>query len=223
MTVQKAMEKFKEQWGRFYETAQKPCCCLFCKGYRVYWNGQRERTASVLIGNEVVYFTDILCKRVKCAEPKCKKSWTLRPPGLIPRRHYQICIVEHATEKFLFDQYATLTSVAGEHQCSRRTVGRWLNWISGIAEPSQLIHRVFHILKEQPFIAILKVSKILKKFVGTCKKVFRRTAKNFCLLQALGTVCRCEPPGFRGVIEAVICDRDRITTYHSPSIPELAR
>ncbi|MFQ5976227.1 MAG: hypothetical protein ACE5J5_07935 [Candidatus Hydrothermarchaeales archaeon] len=222
MNLHKAVEKFKEQWDRFFETVEKPSGCIFCEGSRIYWNGQRERTASVLIGDEVVYLIDILCKRVKCANLECKKSWTLRPPGLMPRRHYQLCIVAHGASKFLFDSHATLTSVADEHQCSRRTVGRWLKWISGIAEPSELIRRLFYISKK-PTNTFLKVWEILRKAASTSKKMFKRTAKNFCILEALGTAYGYEPPAFRGVIEAAISNRDRITTYRYPFIPELAR
>lgn len=223
MKLQKEIDKIKEQWGYFFETVEKPRTCVFCEGARIYWNGQRERTASVLTGDEVVYLTDILCKRVKCAEPKCKRSWTLRPSGLMPRRHYQLCVVAHGTSKFLFEPHETLTSVADEYQCSRRTVGRWLNWIAGIAEYSELIGRLHTVSKEAVLSAGLKISEMIRRAVNGGKKVYQRTAQNFCILAALGEAYGYEPPGFRGVIETAIANRDRITTYHFPFIPELAR
>lgn len=222
MNLQEEVKKFKEEWNRFYETTEKPSSCIFCRGCRIYWNGQRERTASILIGDEVVYLTDILCKRVKCAESECKKSWTLRPAGLMPRRHYQLCVVAHGTEKFLFDSHATLNSVADEHQCSRRTVGRWLNWIAEIADPSDLMHRLFSVSKKAA-VTGFKISEMIRKLVKAGKKMFQHTTKNFCILEALGMAYGHEPPGFRGMIEAVIANRDRITTYRCPFIPELAR
>lgn len=223
MNLQKAVEDFKEQWDRFFETVQKPDSCIFCECSRTYWNGQRERTASVLIGEEVAYLIDLLCRRVKCANGECKKSWTLRPPGLMPRRHYQLCVVAHGTKEFLFHPDSTITSVAHEHPCSRRTVGRWLKWIGEIAEPSDLIRRLFSVSKETAVAFGFKISEMIIMATNAGKKAFQRTTKNFCVLEAFGTAYGREPAGFRGVIEAVIANRDRITTYRSPFIPELAR
>jgi hypothetical protein len=117
----------------------------------------------------------------------------------------------------------SLTSVADEHQCSRRTVGRWLNWIAEIADPLDLIHRLFSLCKEAALVTEFKISEMIRKAVNRGKKVFQRTANNFYLLEALGKAYGYEPPGFRGVIETAIANRDRITTYRCPFIPELAR
>ena len=135
MSLHNGGEKFKELCDRFFEAVKKPRCCPFCYGLRIYWNGHRERSASVMEGDRVRHLTDILCRRVKCANPLCGKSWTLRPPGLMPRRHYQICVVASAVRQFLFDPHSTLTAVARAHQCCRRTVGRWLRWIAGPSGP----------------------------------------------------------------------------------------
>jgi hypothetical protein len=133
MSLHKGGKKFKELCDRFFETVKKPSHCPFCQGLRIYWNGHRERTASVMADDGVVHLTGILCKRVKCANPPCRKSWTLRPPGLMARCHYQICVVASAMRQWLFEPHSTLTAVARAHQCCRRTVGRWLRWIRGIA------------------------------------------------------------------------------------------
>jgi hypothetical protein len=138
MSVHKGSEELKKAWDQFFETVDKPCCCPFCQGRRIYWNGYRERSASVLEGDRVVYLSEVVCRRVKCADRQCKKSWTLRPPGLMPDRHYQMCVVASAARRFLFDPHSTLSSVAAAHQCCRRTVGRWLRWLAGIAKPPPL-------------------------------------------------------------------------------------
>ena len=221
MSLQKEINKFKEQWDRYLERVEKPGSCIFCEGDRLYWNGYRERSASVLIGDEVVYLTDILCKRVKCAKPECSRSWTLRPPGLMPRRHYQLCVVAHGVLQFLSDPHETLTSVAEAHCCSRRTIGRWLHWITGIAEPSDLLRRLYHISMQAALSSLFKVYEILKKAPN--KIIFQGTVKNFCFLEALGIAYRYAPPGFRGMIETTIANRDRMTTYRYSFIPELAR
>ncbi|MFH1628257.1 MAG: DUF6431 domain-containing protein [Pseudomonadota bacterium] len=136
MSLHKRSEKFKELCDRFFETVKKPPCCPFCNGRRIYWNGHRERGASVMEGDRVIYLSDIVCRRVKCANFACRKSWTLRPPGLMPRRHYQQCVVVSAMRQVLFDPGSTLTAVASAHQCCRRTVGRWLRWIRVVGIPA---------------------------------------------------------------------------------------
>jgi len=215
MYLPESAQKFKEQWDHFFETAKKPCDCIFCKGSRICWNGHRERTASVLIGDGVTYLIDIRCRRVKCGNPECKKSWTIRPSGLMPRRHYQLCVVASAASKFLFDPHTTLTLIADAYHCSRRTLVRWLNWIAGIAEPADLLHRLSHVSKETAATLVLKMSGL--------KKSFKRAAENLCILEALGMAHGYESSGLRCVVETAIFNRDRITTYHRPFIPELAR
>jgi len=98
-----------------------------------------------------------------------------------------------------------------------------LNWIAGIAEYSELIRRLHTVSKEAVLSAGLKISEVLTMAVNAGKKVYQRTAQNFYVLEALGDAYGYEPPGFRGVVESAIANRDRITTYHFPFIPELAQ
>jgi hypothetical protein len=141
----------------------------------------------------------------------------------MPRRHYQLCVVAHGTSNWLLTGRATLTSVADQHQCSRRSVGRWLHWIAEIADPSDLIQRLFSVSKEVAFATVFEISEMIRKAVNRGKKAFQRTVSNFCLLEALGKAYGYKPTGFTGVIEVAISNRDRITTYRWPFIPELAR
>ena len=221
MNLHKEIDKFKEQWDDYWEGVEKPGSCIFCEGDRLCWNGHRERSASVLIGDNVVYLTGILCKRVKCADPECKRSWTLRPPGLMPRRHYQLCVLGHGLAQFFSDSHETLTSVAAAHCCSRRTIGRWLHWVAGIAEPVALIRRLFHVSKEA---VVQTFAKIYETFrTAPDKIIFSGAVNNFYFLDALGSAEGYAPQGFRGLLESAIANCDRITTYRFPFIPELAR
>ena len=167
----------------------------------------------------MVYLSDVVCRRVKCANRQCKKSWTLRPPGLIARRHYQLCVVASAARQFLFESQSTLTSVASAHQCCRRTLGRWLHWIAGIANPSSVIRRLGAVLSTEVF-AVRDNSGAN----GTAaRKVFKRAARVFCLLDALGRACGHKDAPFGKLIEEILSGRDRVATYRFPLIPELAR
>lgn len=219
MSLHKGSKEYKESWDYFFESVDKPCCCPFCQGRRIYWNGYRERSASVLEGNRVVYLSEVVCRRVKCADRQCKKSWTLRAPGLMPRRHYQLCVVASAARQFLFDPQSTLTSVAAAHQCCRRTLGRWLRWLAGIAKPSALIRRLGAIPGTAVFAA-----RDNNWGIGTpARKVFERAGRVFCLLEALGRSYGYKDAPFGGMIEEILSDGDRVATYRFPAIPELAR
>jgi len=219
MSVHKGGEELKKAWDQFSQTVDKPCCCPFCQGRRIYWNGYRERSASVLEGDKVVYLSEVVCRRVKCADRQCKKSWTLRPPGLMPGRHYQMCVVASAARQFLFDSHSTLSSVAAAHQCCRRSVGRWLHWIAGIAMPSSLIRRLGGIPATAVFAA-----RDNNRGIGTrARKVFERAARVFCLLEALGRAYGCKDAPFGGMIEEILSGGHRVATCRFPSIPELAR
>ena len=220
MTLHKGSEELKKAWDHFFETVDKPCCCPFCQGRRIYWNGHRERSSSVLEGDRVVYLSDVVCKRVKCANLQCKKSWTLRPLGLMPRRHYQLCVVASAVRQFLFQPRSTLTSVAAAHQCCRRTLGRWLHWIAGIAEPSALIRR----LRRLGAVSSIEVFAVRdsSRATGTARRVFERAARVFCLLEALGRAYGYKDTPFGRLIGEIISGRERIATYRFPVIPELA-
>jgi len=222
MSLPKGSKEYKESWDQFFETVEKPCCCPFCQGSRIYWNGYRERSASVLDGDKVAYLSDVLCRRVKCANRQCKKSWTLRPPGLMPGRHYQMGVVANAARHFLFDPHSTLTSVADAHQCCRRTLGRWLHWIAGIAKPSALLRRLRRLgaLSRPEVFARRDTSRAMGR---RSRKIFERTARVFSLLEALGKACGDKEAPFGGMIEEILCGRDHVTPYRFPAIPELAR
>lgn len=220
MNVQEEAEKLKQQWNKYFEEVKKPCECIFCKCLKLFWNGRRERTASVLIGNQTEHLVDILCRRIKCSQ--CKKSWTLRPEGLMHKRHYQLCVVTDAASSFLCNPDATLSKIADIHNCARRTIGRWLKWIAGIARPSGLIRRLFTVstnCKNWPE----RVKDIENKVVYTGHGIFKRAARNFLILQAVAEAIGYIENGFQTIIEGAIFNRDGITTYENPFIPELAR
>jgi len=140
----------------------------------------------------------------------------------MPRRHYQLCVVTDAANRFLFDADATLSKVADIYSCTRRTVGRWLKWIAGIAKPSELIGRLFAISTES-IAWVEKVKDIVCKVATVGTKTLKRAAKNLLILQALGKVIGYTANGFQSMVEGAIFNRDGITTYQDPFIPELAR
>jgi hypothetical protein len=137
----------------------------------------------------------------------------------MPRRHYQLCVVASAVREILFQPQSTLTSVAAAHQCCRRTLGRWLHWVAGIAKPSILIRRLGTLSSTEVFAA-----RDNSRAIGTVtRKIVTRTATVFGLLEALGRAYGYEQSPFARMIERILSGRGRLTPYRFPAIPELAR
>jgi len=177
----------KEGWDRFYETAARPEACLFCGGERaVWWNGTRVRTASVRAGGTTVHVAGIRCRRVRCAEPACGKSWCLYPPGLAPRGHFQPCVVSAALQDYLYAPDASQERTAQRHGCVRRTLGRWVRWVAGLAEPCVLEARTLAAAGEPILAPLRDVADLARKARGEAQRaVLESAALVLALLEGL--------------------------------------
>lgn len=214
----------KRRWQAFYASAAKPTWCIFCSGSHIWWNGWRQRTASVLIDEQVVHVDAVACRLVKCGDPQCRRSWTLRPPGLAPQRHYQLCVVAQAASTYLFDPAATQERVAASLGCARRTVGRWLGWLAEIATPADLLRHIVEASDAPEIPPMQEVMALARKAGTACRgQILENAARVLCLLEALGQALYLPPPGLQSVVERVLAGRSRVTTDHSPRILEFAR
>jgi hypothetical protein len=215
-------EAIRQQVRRFYERMPLPPRCVWCFGTRL---GPKDnnvpRSASFLVDGEVVFVADLPGRRVRCLD--CNRSWRHRPPGLIPRRHYQLCIVADGTGAYLFEEDATIEGVAERCCCSRWTVARWPAWLGWLASPADLQARLVE-LADAPILAPLRpVADLARKARRAARRLaLALAAEVLCLLEAVAQVAGLEPPGLRAVVEAVVDDRDRVTTYAFPGIPEFA-
>jgi len=214
-TAEAEAQRVERTWNTYYATVAKPSRCISCERSRIGWNGSRKRSASLMAGGEVVYVAKVWCRRVKCSP--CRKSWTLRPEGLMPHKHYQLCVVANAASEYVFNPRSTQTSVAIKHGCARRTVRRWIVWLAQLAEPAALLAKVV-LAVGAPVVPRLRN---VTSRVGTAP--LARAAEALALLEDLGSAWRLEPPGLRAVLERVVGDRTGIATYGRPSIPELAQ
>lgn len=223
MNVSETMEEIKARWHRFFQTVTKPAECIFCMGTRIWWNGVRKRAASVWVDGVVSYLPEVNCRRVKCADPACKKTWTLRPPGLFPQRHYQLCLVAQGLSDYLFNPASSFEKVADACTCSERTVGRWVHWTASVTNPQALERRILEAVGHPMLASLRTLSGRFQRYC--CRKqqqVLSRAAQVLCLLEALGQSRGYEPPGLRSVLTAVVTNRYRLTTYRDPIIPDFA-
>jgi hypothetical protein len=220
--VEETAQQFQERCRRYYENAEKPRRCIFCEAGRIAWNGSRRRSASVMVLQVVVYIAELFCRRVKCSE--CKKSWTLKPPGLVAHKHYQLCVVSKALTQYLFEEQGTLSSVGSQYHCSRQTVKRWVGWTAAIAEPEILLQKVL-VATDAPVLPRLqKVAQLCKKARDALwQKLVKRAAEVLGLMECLCSAWQLEPPGLRAVVQRVVAERSGVGTYAKAAIPELVR
>ncbi len=222
MNKAKSAARIEARWLAYADNVRKPRSCVHCGGSRLWWNGQPRRSASVVCADEVAHVTGIVCRRVKCGA--CKQSWRLRPPGLLPHKHYQPCVVARATSRYLWGERSTLTSVAAEHGCARRTVKRWLVWLAAIADPAVLLSKLREAVDAPVVPRASRVVQLVRKAgYALGRVVLERAAEVLGLCEALGSAWGLEPPGLRAVVERVVANRSGIATYARPLIPELAR
>ena len=222
--ISQAAEALKRRWKVFYDNVAKPARCMVCSGSRIWWNGSRRRSASVLVEGEVVYVDEVTCRLVQCGHPQCGKCWALRPPGLAPHRHYQLDVVADAVGSYLFDPEASQDHVASSIGCARRTVGRWIGWVAEIADPADLLRHLVDASGIAELPAMREVAASGRKGQTTARRsLLHLAAQVLCVLEALAQALCLPPPGLQAVVEAVLADRSGATTYHAPRIREFAR
>jgi len=146
MDLIKIREGLAATFEAFSRSVARPCECEHCGAARaLWWNGFGVRSASLWVGERIVYVPRIRLRRVRC--PVCRRSSILWPPGLLARRHYQMCVVSHALAQ-LCGQQVNEQRVADGIGCARRTVGRWLRFVATVAAPAQLLRRLLEASSE---------------------------------------------------------------------------
>lgn len=214
-----ALERLRSAWVSFFLTVDLPAACVYCGGEVVWWNGRRRRGATVLVAGVVAYLSGIWCRRVKCGSKGCGGSWTLRPEGMMPRRQYQLSVVADGMSLYLLGGESTQEEIADRLGCSRWTVGKWVRWVSEVAEPSALARRVLEASGEP---VLPRVDVAVRRGWERMLEVVRRAAENLGLMEALASAQGLVPPGLQSVVGLLVRGRDRVTTYTSPIIPEVS-
>jgi hypothetical protein len=193
---------------------------VYCGHERIWRNGCRKRSATVLTEDgEIVHVPELECPRVKCA--RCKKSWTLRPPELMARRHYQLSVVAEACGQYLCDADTSLGSAASRATATRWSVARWLRWLSEVLDPAELGRRLLTIIGAP---ILPRVPAVPRKSSCTTQRtmMLERAASVLALTEALAQALGREPPGLSSIVGDAMGPFDRVTTYAAPTIPGLA-
>jgi hypothetical protein len=181
----------------------------------VQWNGRPQRSATVLGGGgNGLHVPELVSRRARCTV--CRASLRLHRPGVIAHKHYQPCVVAYAVSRYLFERSTTMQQVADEIGCDRRTVGRWLRWVSELGDPVVVLQKIV----EATDAVVVPIVRAVAKRAGD---VLRRAAEMLGLFEVLDSVWGVEPPGLRGVLCRVLYGRTAVATYARSLIPDFAR
>lgn len=119
--------------------ADRPGPCPVC-GRPAWWNGTRliKRVVFVLAA-ALRWAEQFVRRRARCSDRSCSAgSWTVYEPGGYPHRRFLLSVIAFAVAAMALDERATLTTVARECDCDRRSVGRWVHWVARLAAPAEL-------------------------------------------------------------------------------------
>jgi hypothetical protein len=150
-------------------------------------------------------------------------SWTLRPSGLLPNKHYQACVITSAVQQHVL-RGDSLERVARDHGCSRRQAGRWPALTAAMADPAVLAAKLVEAVDAVVLPARREIARRLQALRNETRRgVLDRAAQVLALMEALGSALQLEPPGLRAILERFLNGRTDVGTYRRPVIPELAR
>lgn len=120
--------------GRKYE--ERPLPCRDC-GSGAWWNGRRRVSVVRRVTDAIEYLSEVIRRRARCSDKTCRKSWTMYEVDGYPHRQFSLDVVVLAVSAVSLGG-ATVMAAAGDHGCSRRSVGRWSAWVETIADPADL-------------------------------------------------------------------------------------
>jgi hypothetical protein len=165
--------------------------CPRCESERVWHNGIRLRKASLMDGDETVFVTDIPVRRLRCGD--CGRRWTHAPECVTSRGHYQPCVVAQAVAQVALDVARPASEVAREHGCHRRSRGRWLARVAGVADPAVLAAAV---LRESATLVVPSPPVTVRPTRSSrLSAILSRAAWVLALLEALASLRGLSPPG----------------------------
>jgi hypothetical protein len=212
MSTMSLVERITAEMEAFACNVTMPPVCPQCQAEEcMRWDGFRNRCASFQVGAATVYVPRFRLRRVDCRN--CKVSSTLYPPGVIPQRRYQLCVIEHAVGTLLAEpagpeEYESPSqtaappvgrceqAVALAHGCARRTVGRWLEWLSGLG-PGALARRLLKVTGEPLLPSVAWAQQRTERARPAARwQLLSACAEVLSLLQALASATGLNPAVF---------------------------
>jgi len=115
---------------RNHKHEERPGPCPRC-GAPAWWDGTRL-VAQMVISTlgAVARMALVVRRRGRCSQASCTMaSWTVYEVGGYPHRTFTLAVTAAAVAMLATSETVTLTAVAQQHGCDRRTVGRWVGWV----------------------------------------------------------------------------------------------
>jgi len=122
--------------SKLRERAERPPACRRCSG-RSWWNGWRvvfPTVAAAVAG--LVERWELPVPRAKCSS--CKHGFTCYPPGIYPRRQYQLDVVAAVAAAVALGAQP-LARAAGAAHASATSARRWTAWVASLSRPRELL------------------------------------------------------------------------------------
>jgi transposase-like protein len=122
------------------------------------------------------------------------------PERVTSRAHYQPCVVAGAVAVAVTDADTAKAAVAREHGCDRRTLGRWIERVAGVADPAILGRALVAETSAPVLPAVASARPSRSPRLGA---LMMRAASVIALLEVLASVRGLEPPGLAHVAALV--------------------
>jgi hypothetical protein len=132
------IKSYLELIGPGRKRPPKPEACPRCEHNRIWYDGWRLVFCIVLADGIPARFDNGLwLQRVACS--LCWFSWTIYPLFLYPHRSFEPDLVEAAGFAYLKDPAATYAQTAQRYGCSVTALWGWIRWLSGLADPGEIV------------------------------------------------------------------------------------
>jgi hypothetical protein len=118
------------------QRAERPPPCDRCRA-RSWWNGWRVvfPTVATLVAG-IAELWELPLAKAKCSS--CKHGFTCYPPGIYPRRRYQLDVVADVAAGVALGGAGAAGAAAQAH-ATASSARRWVSWLAALARPRDLL------------------------------------------------------------------------------------
>jgi len=180
------IEELRRRWNLALQHRGR---CVDCDSSRIWFNGVRRRTASLLEGERTVFVDDVPVRRLRCRD--CRRRFSRPAERVTSRGHQQPCVVSRAVAETSLDRDATRATVACQHGCHRRTLHRWIARVAALAEPAAL---ACTLVSESAAPTLPMVPALRPSRSSQLAALAARAMTVLALLEALVSLRGLEPP-----------------------------
>lgn len=113
----------------------RPPPCRSC-AEATWWNGWRVTRPIVVSSTGHIERLEMSLARAKC--PRCLHAFTCYPPGIYPRRQFQLDVVAHVVADVAFGA-EPVAHAAATVSASSTSARRWTAWVAALTRARELV------------------------------------------------------------------------------------